>query len=49
MLKKYISLKNNPEGIKLNFNKVSWMNSCEAIGTKDNHPYNRDEVRDFCD
>lgn len=44
-----ISLSNYPEDIKLNFNKVSWMNSCESIGAKDNHPHNRDEVRAFYD
>ncbi len=35
--------------IKLDYNRELWIKACEDIQAKDNHPFNRDEIRAYYD
>lgn len=44
-----ITLENYPENVKVYFSKDYWIEQCNKINAKDNHPVDRDEKRAYYD
>lgn len=44
-----ITLINYPDNIKVYFDKNYWIEQCNKINAKDNHPFDRDEKRAYSD